>query len=124
MVTKTEHVMRPNRTSGAYRISLSRSIVAGIAALADAAVVIGTGYLIYMLYVLPNEPDKLLAYSAGIGALTLLIMQAFYMADLYRFARIKEPSKQVPRIAGIIGLAFLTLIGFAFAGLNMNDNIK
>jgi len=120
MVTKAEHVMRPNRTSGSYRISLSRSIVAGIAALADAAVVISTGLLIYILYVLPKEPDSLLAYSAGISAFTLIIMQAFYMADLYRFARIKEPSKQVPRIAGIIGLAFLTLIGFAFA-LKISD---
>jgi Undecaprenyl-phosphate glucose phosphotransferase len=123
MVTKAEHVVRPTRTSGPYRISLSRSIVAGIAALADAAVVIGTGFLIYMLYVLPKEPDRLLAYSAGIGAFMLLIMQAFYMADLYRFVRIKEPSKQVPRIAGIIGLAFLVLIGFAFA-LKISDDFS
>ena len=115
MVTKADHVARPVRTLGAYRVTLSRSIVAGIAALADATVVIGTGFLIYVLYVLPKEPDKLLAYSAGIGAFTLLIMQAFYMADLYRFVRIKEPSKQLPRIAGIIGLAFLALTGFAFA---------
>jgi Undecaprenyl-phosphate glucose phosphotransferase len=115
MVTKADHVVHPVRRSGAYHISLSRSIVAGIAALADAAVVIGTGGLIFFLYVLPKEADRLLEYSAGIGAFTLLIMQAFYMASLYQFARIKEPSKQVPRIAGIIALAFLALLGFAFA---------
>ena len=120
MVTKADQIMRPASKSGSYRISLSGSIVAGIAALADALVVIATGFLIFMLYVLPKEPGKVLEYSAGIGIFTLLIMQAFYMADLYRFVRIKEPSKQLPRIVGIIGLAFLALIGFAFA-LKISD---
>jgi len=115
MVTKVDHVMRPTGTSGSYRVSLSRSIVAGIAALADAFVVIGSGFVIYVLYVQAKEPGGLLEYSAGIAAFTLLIMQAFYMADLYRFARINEPSKQIPRIAGIVSLAFLALIGFAFS---------
>jgi Undecaprenyl-phosphate glucose phosphotransferase len=115
MVTKADHVMHSARMPGSYRMTLSRSIIAGIAALADSVAVSGSGFLIYVLYVMPNEPDRLLEYSAGIGIFTLLVMQAFYMADLYRFVRIKEPSQQIPRIAGIIGMAFLALVGFAFA---------
>ncbi len=69
MVTKADEVMRPVRKPGSYRTSLSHSVVAGVAAFADAAVVSGTGFMVYFLYVLPQAPDKLLAYSAGIGAL-------------------------------------------------------
>lgn len=123
MVIKADHVIRPLRTTGSYRISLSRSILAGISALADAVVISGTGFLIYFVYVLPKEPDKSMAYAAGIGAFTLLIMQAFYMASLYRFERIKAPSKQVPRICGILALGFLALLGFAFA-LKISDQFS
>lgn len=115
MVTKAEHVMRPVRMPGSYRISLSRSIVAGISALTDAAVVSGSGLLIFYLYVWPQVPEKFMAYLASIGALTLVIIQGFYMAGLYRFSRIKEPSKQMPRITGIVALAFLAMLGCAFA---------
>ncbi len=123
MVTKADEVMRPVRKPGSYRTSLSHSVVAGVAAFADAAVVGGTGFMIYLLYVWPQAPDNLLAYSAGIGALTLLIMQAFYMAGLYGFGRIKEPSKQVSRIAGIVVLAFYVLLGCAFA-LKISDQFS
>jgi Undecaprenyl-phosphate glucose phosphotransferase len=115
MVTKAEDAIRPIRKPGAYRLSLSRSIIGGIAAFTDALIVSGTGFLVFILYVFPKVPDKVMAYSAGISLFTLLIMQAFYMAGLYRFMRINEPARHVPHITGIIFLAFLGLLGFAFA---------
>lgn len=123
MATKADEVIHPVRTPGSYRISLSRSILAGICALVDAVVVSGTGFLIYLVYVLPKEPDKSIVYAAGIAAFTLMIMQAFYMAGLYRFTRIKEPSKQLPRICGILALAFFALLSFAFA-LKISDQFS
>ena len=95
-------------------VSLSQSIIAGLAGLGDIIISFGSGMLIYWLYV-TNEPEKLGLYLTAATLYSLLLVQSFHMAGLYRFSRMLQPQSQIVIIPGIGLVLFLLLTTCAFA---------
>jgi Undecaprenyl-phosphate glucose phosphotransferase len=103
-------------------ISMSQSIIAGLAALSDVLVCVLSGLLIYWLYV-EIEPDKVSHYLTVISLYSLIMVQSFYMAGLYRFSRILEPYRQIVVLVGICMMLFLLLTTGTFA-LKISDEFS
>jgi Undecaprenyl-phosphate glucose phosphotransferase len=70
--------------------------------------------LIYWFYVI-SEPEKAGLYLAAIALYSLLMLQSFHMAGLYRFSRILTPHRQIVILAGICMVLFLVLTTCVFA---------
>lgn len=94
--------------------SLSQSIVVGITGMLDAAAVLITGLATFALYVAGNHPEKLAFYAAAVALYAFFFVQTLYVAGMYRFARIIEPGRQVPRIVAASSLLFLIFLAFGF----------
>ncbi len=95
-------------------ISLSQSIIAGLATLSDFFISFISGILVYWLYVL-DEPEKFGLYLTAAVLYSLLLVQSFHMVGLYRFGRILTPQRQIVVIPGIGLILFLLLTTCAFA---------
>jgi len=95
-------------------VHLSRTIVIGLAVLLDAAIIVGAGFMLYLIY-LPHEPGALPRYAGVIGLYTLITIQAFHTIGLYRFNSIIQPRRQAQKIPFICGLVFLALVAMGFA---------
>ena len=95
-------------------ISMSQSIIAGLAALSDVLVCMLSGLLIYWLYV-TAEPGHVGLYLTVISLYALIMVQSFYMAGLYRFSRILAPHRQIVVLVGICVILFLLLTTGTFA---------
>ena len=96
-------------------VSLSQNFIAGLTALFDIAISFATGLAIYWLYLAAEEPEKLNLYLTAISLNSLLLVQSFYMAGLYRFSNILSPYRQLVFIFGLSSFLFLFLTACAFA---------
>jgi len=99
------------RSSGVH---LSRTIVMGLAVLLDIAIIAGTGFLLYAIY-LAHEPGSLSRYAGIIGLYTLLVIQAFHSLGLYRFNSIIQPRRQARKIPIVCGMIFMAIVAIGFA---------
>ena len=95
-------------------IHLSRSIVTGIVVSIDVAVIVTCGYALFYTY-LDGDPDLFPRYTAVIALHTLLTIQAFNTAELYRFNNIVQPPQHARIIPVICATIFLVIIAIGFA---------
>jgi len=95
-------------------IHLSRSIVTGIVVLLDIAIITICGYALFYIY-LEGNPNYLSRYSAVIALYTLLTIQTFNTAELYRFNHILQPRQHARLIPVICSMIFLAIIAIGFA---------
>ena len=89
----------------------SPSIVSGVVALADGVVVFGTGLVIYPLY-LGWSNNTYAIYLSALAIATVLIIAAFYFANLYKFESVTHPAHQLRKILVICAMIFLVLVAF------------
>jgi len=115
MASKPDAVKIDANKRGLRHLRLSKSIVAGSTAFIDAAIIAGTGMLIYAAYLSRSEPEKFLEYAGAVTAFTLMTLQSFSIIGLYRFTRIIHPGRQLVRIIMIILGIFLILLACTFA---------
>jgi len=95
-------------------VALSESIISGLAALIDVGISVSSGLLIFWIYVV-DAPEKLTLYVTAIALYSLLMVQSFHMAGLYRFGRILAPHREIANIAGICLILTLVLTACVFA---------
>jgi len=93
---------------------LSETIVAGLAAMADALMIIVSGLLVYSLYVGWGSADSTF-YIVAIGAYALVTVQTFFVAKLYTFQAITLPVESAPRIVTVCTVIFLLVVTLLFA---------
>ncbi len=93
---------------------LSQSIIVGLMVLAEAVLIAGSGLLIYSVYLGGQDQGPSL-YVVATTLYTLLMLQSFQIAGLYRFSRILEPFGAVLRQTALMLLVFLLLVACAFA---------
>ncbi len=98
----------------ARSMRFSPSIVSGLIAGTDGLVVVGTGFVIYLLYIGWNAQTYPI-YLAALAIQTVFVLTAFYLANLYKFETISRPAYQVKNILPICSATFLVLVGMAFA---------
>ncbi len=115
MASKAEIVAPAAAHRGPQRIRLSQSIVAGITALSDLILIVGTGLLIFTLYVAPSEPERLAAYLGATAIMGFFTAQSFYLGGLYRFTSLIHPAESLLRIMTLLPVVFMFLLGCAFA---------
>ena len=94
--------------------SLSPGIVSGLVAIVDGLAVLGSGLVIYVLYVGWNAEMHLIYFTVS-AVYALATITAFYIADLYEFGAIMQPLLRLKIILVICGTIFLVLVTFAFA---------
>jgi Undecaprenyl-phosphate glucose phosphotransferase len=114
MSSHSELEVEPRLSGILPTISLSQSIISGLAALIDVLISFSSGMLIFWLYVI-DEPEKVGLYLAAVALYSLLMLQSFHMAGLYRFTRILTPHRQIVILAGICVVLFLVLTTCVFA---------
>lgn len=123
MASNPEALQTPARRLRPQTIRLSQSIVVGSAALLDAFIIAGLGWLVFSLYVGVNEPERQGSYSMAIAILTLLVVQSYSVAGIYRFGRVIHPAHQVRRMVLVLTGVFLILVTVAF-GLKISDEFS
>lgn len=101
---------------------LSPSVVSGVIGLSDCVSVLGTGAVIYLLY-LGWGVDPLHVYVSALVIASSLIITAFYFVKLYEFQSIVNPGQQLKRILLVCGTVFLLLVTLAFA-LKISEEIS
>ena len=102
---------------------LSEKITAGLVALIDASLIIISGTVIYFLYVNAQEINALPAYAAVLALMSYLVIQAFFIAGLYRFDAIRSPTRQAGKIISIFTIVFLLLVASGFL-LKISDDFS
>ncbi len=105
---------RTLQTCASNNIHLSRSIVTGIVVLIDIAIIASCGYALFYIY-LDGNPNYLSRYTAVIALYTLLTIQTFHTAELYRFNNILQPRQHARIIPVICSMIFLAIIAIGFA---------
>lgn len=93
---------------------LSPSVVSGLVGIADCVSVLGVGFGSYLLY-LGWGVDPFHVYVSALVIAAVMIVTAFYFANLYEFQSIVTPEQQQTKILLICGIVFLLLVTFAFA---------
>lgn len=86
----------------------------GLALLLDAAIIAGTGFLLYGIY-LSHEVGSFSRYAGVIGLYTLLVIQTFHTLGLYRFNSIIQPRRQARKIPIVCGMIFMAIVAIGFA---------
>ncbi len=104
----------PTAAPGRRGAAFSPRIVAGLVAMADGALLFGSGLAIYLLYV-GWGGERLPIYLSFLTLNTALVLSAFYAARLYRFEALTRPARQLGRIAMLCAAAFMTMAALAFA---------
>lgn len=94
---------------------LSQSIVTGIAGMADCAISVLAGLILYAGYLPPAGNGRFTSYGTVIGIFSLLVVQSFYTAGLYRFDTLMAPRRHIGRHIAIYALLFLLLLAVGFA---------
>ena len=92
----------------------SPSIVSGLGAMADGAVLLGSGLALYLLYVGWSDEGYPIYFSI-LALNTFLTLTAFYFADLYDFESLTRPAQQVKKILVICAITFMLIAALAFA---------
>ena len=93
---------------------LSRGIISGLVAIADGLAVLGSGLVIYVLYV--GWTDEMhLTYFAVSAIYASVTITAFYIANLYKFAAIMQPLLTIKTIFFLSVAIILVFFAAAFA---------
>ncbi|MDH3767666.1 MAG: undecaprenyl-phosphate glucose phosphotransferase [Gammaproteobacteria bacterium] len=93
---------------------LTPETVPALIGLLDFLIIVATGLIIFWFY-LGWRPDKFLAYCATSTVAAVLIVQSFYVAQLYRLDVIASPFSQAKKIVLICSIVFMCLVTFLFA---------
>jgi Undecaprenyl-phosphate glucose phosphotransferase len=91
---------------------ISRSVVAGLAALGESLLIIGLGVALMFSYVQPDDGFTLLTYGVVLTVGTLAILLLFRIRRLYTIEALLQPA----RVIGDLSAAFMIIFA-AFAGL-------
>jgi Undecaprenyl-phosphate glucose phosphotransferase len=110
-ISSTDHT---TPATGAKRSSISEEIVCGMAAVYDVAVILGTGFFVYLIW-LSNVrsvhwPDYAIALLFG----ALVAFNLFQFSGTYRFESLIEPASSLRRVStGWIGVTVILIaVGF------------
>ena len=102
--------------SGKQHRRLSESIAVGLVALLDIFLILGSGLVIFFMYLyFVLEPGAVIRYGTVMMITTYLLVQSFYFGGLYRFNAIITPGQQVGKIISISTFVFLVLVTAGFA---------
>jgi Undecaprenyl-phosphate glucose phosphotransferase len=93
--------------------AISPIVLAGFVRMAEFALIVGVGFLIHVLYLLPSEGFGW-RYAIATGAIALLSIFAFQAADIYQVQAFRGYEKQYMRLASAWSLVFLVVIGVSF----------
>jgi Undecaprenyl-phosphate glucose phosphotransferase len=104
---------KPLRQSGIRNIHLSRNIIVGLVVFLDAAIIIGTGQLLFHIYI-GSASGAMLMYSSVIGIYTLIILESFNVVGAYRFDNILQPRGIDRKILLACCIIFLTILSLGF----------
>ena len=103
-------------------MGFSPSIMSGVIGVADGLATVGTGYAIYLLYVvgkIHHYPN----YVSALAIQTALVLTTFYFAKLYDSKTICRLTHQVKNILAISAATFLALVVVSFA-LKISDQFS
>jgi len=100
--------------SRAGRYPISASVISGLVLVADSAVTLGTGALLYSQMINVNA-DTLGIYSTVICAIWISMILLFQFSELYRFEAIVRPIANLDKIIISFATAFMFLLAAAFA---------
>ena len=92
---------------------LSPIVLAGSVRMAEFAIVVVVGLIIYAVY-LPPEPGIVWRYVAATFAIACLATLAFQIADIYQVQAFRGYEKQYMRLASAWSVVFLVVIGLSF----------
>jgi len=92
---------------------ISPIVLAGTVRMAEFAIVVVIGMLIYAAY-LPGEPGALWRYVGATFAIAVLATLAFQSADIYQVQAFRGYEKQYMRLASAWSVVFLAVIGASF----------
>jgi len=112
IILEQENTLRKNLKKG-KSIPYSPSIMAGIVALLDAAIIFGTGTLIFFLYL----PDDYSIFSFYLGAMVIIASMtliSFFNAGLYNFASFTRPESRIGKIVLLQSMLFSFILTLAF----------
>ena len=93
--------------------SISPIVLAGTVRMAEFAIIVIIGMLIYAAY-LPAEPGALCRYFGATVAIACLATLAFQTADIYQVQAFRGHEKQYFRLASAWSVVFLVVIGVSF----------
>ena len=88
-------------------------VLAGIVRIVEFALIVGSGALVHMLYVLPAI-GYTYEYYVAIGAIGLTMIAAFQALDINHVAAFRLPTQQGYRIVGAWTLVFLATLAIIF----------
>jgi Undecaprenyl-phosphate glucose phosphotransferase len=123
MAIKTEAVKSATPGIHASDAALSTRLVASVCAFMDAIQIIGSGLLIFLFYVAPDDPGKSSIYLVTIGLVALLSLQAFQLGGLYRFTSITAPINHVFRLGITVAVILMVMLVVGFA-LKISDQFS
>jgi len=92
----------------------SPSVMSGLVAVTDAAVVFVIGAAVYAIYVGWGE-ERSPMYLSALAVQVFMTVTAFHFAGLYRFDALAQPVDQIKKILLICATVFLVLIALAYA---------
>jgi Undecaprenyl-phosphate glucose phosphotransferase len=93
--------------------SISPIVLAGTVRMAEFAIIVIIGMVIYAAY-LPAEPGALWRYFGATVAIACLATLAFQTADIYQVQAFRGYEKQYMRLASAWSVVFLVVIGGSF----------
>jgi Undecaprenyl-phosphate glucose phosphotransferase len=102
-------VMTSQSASPAY----SPVVLAGVVRLCDFLIVLGTGSLVYWLYLQPTL-GYALDYAAALLAISVLTVLVFQVLDINQVGAFRAPINQGFRLAGGLALVFLGAMAAVF----------
>lgn len=109
--------------SGQLGRTLSEKIVAGLVALLDATLIMASGIAVYFAYIHAQEADKFTSYAALLALMAYLVVQAYFVAGLYRFDAIRYPVRRAGRMVSTFTVIVLVLVAAGFF-LKMSEDFS
>ena len=93
--------------------AISPIVLAGAVRMIEISLVALIGMLIYVAYVVPQDGLQW-QYFAAIAGVSVLVLLAFQVADIYQVQAFRGHEKQYFRLASAWSVVFLILIGISF----------
>ncbi|GJL78474.1 MAG: undecaprenyl-phosphate glucose phosphotransferase [Nitrospinaceae bacterium] len=106
--------LKPGLDAQTTRLVYSMNIASGLVTIADALILLGTGFGIFWYYVGLGSPI-FLDYALAMVLVTTTVVVAFSQANLYSVETICNPKGHMHKILGIGAVTFLSFLAIAFA---------
>ena len=97
------------------RRSLTQHIISSVWAVAELFIVICTGILIYVVYVVPREPGNSFEYLAATVIFAFMLWLALSAGGQYNFDKLARPRKSLKNFIVTVSTVFLILVFCSFA---------